>query len=276
MGSSGDEVATAKDLEGKQDVIDASHKLSSDLVDDSSCENLFVTSSEKSEWGGKSTVVANPSGSDGNDLSRIAINGTNYKIPSGSTVAANPSGNDGSNLTRIAIDGTNYNIPSGGSSSDSVRRVCVSEYDIRNLNLNKIQHDWNGGSLTFTQHVDWPGIIHYVFERYSAAISQDFEIEEGSEMWINIGPKIDSTETLAGVIYNETSFTYTDGEWDAESETTSFSIPPTSGEDYRVENVLNSIAIHISVDSGVQNNYEMIYPLDDGALNEYITVTQVL
>ena len=34
----------------------------------------------------------------------------------GTQVSANPSGTDGSDLNRISIDGTNYNIPSGGSS----------------------------------------------------------------------------------------------------------------------------------------------------------------
>lgn len=43
--------------DGKQDKIDATHKLSADLVDDTSTTNKFVTSSEKSTWNGKADKV---------------------------------------------------------------------------------------------------------------------------------------------------------------------------------------------------------------------------
>lgn len=39
----------AADIAGKQDTIDASHKLSADLVDDSAATNKFVTAAEKSK-----------------------------------------------------------------------------------------------------------------------------------------------------------------------------------------------------------------------------------
>ena len=41
------------DISGKQDVIDASHKLDADLVDDTTSTNKFVTASDKSIWNGK-------------------------------------------------------------------------------------------------------------------------------------------------------------------------------------------------------------------------------
>lgn len=43
--------------ESKQDKIDATHKLSADLVDDASTTNKFVTSSEKTTWNGKADKV---------------------------------------------------------------------------------------------------------------------------------------------------------------------------------------------------------------------------
>ena len=89
LGSS-TELATTKDLEGKQDKIDSSNELSSDLVDDTGKVHLFVSSAEKETWNGKSAVSANPSGSDGDDLTRISINGTNYKIPSGGGGGSSP------------------------------------------------------------------------------------------------------------------------------------------------------------------------------------------
>ena len=46
------------DISGKQDVIDSSHKLSSDLVDDTGHTNKFVTSTEKSTWNGKQDALS--------------------------------------------------------------------------------------------------------------------------------------------------------------------------------------------------------------------------
>lgn len=46
--------STPVDISGKQDVIDSTHKLASDLVDDSNQTNKFVTSQEKDTWNGKS------------------------------------------------------------------------------------------------------------------------------------------------------------------------------------------------------------------------------
>ena len=52
-GTSWDVLAGTVDLSGYQTKIDSSHKLSSNLVDDTGATNLFVTSSEKSTWNAK-------------------------------------------------------------------------------------------------------------------------------------------------------------------------------------------------------------------------------
>ena len=44
-------------LAGKQNTIDSTHKLSSDLVDDTNATNKFVTSGEKTTWNGKQDVI---------------------------------------------------------------------------------------------------------------------------------------------------------------------------------------------------------------------------
>ena len=44
-------------LAGKQATIDSSHKLSADLVDDSTATNKFVTTTEKSTWSGKQNLI---------------------------------------------------------------------------------------------------------------------------------------------------------------------------------------------------------------------------
>lgn len=44
-------------LAGKQDAIDSTHKLSSDLVDDTNNTNKFVTASDKTTWNGKQDAL---------------------------------------------------------------------------------------------------------------------------------------------------------------------------------------------------------------------------
>ena len=57
-------------LEGKQNVIDNNNKLSSDLVDDTSGTNKFVTTSEKQVWNSKQDVI---SGSDSVDVTSNVV-----------------------------------------------------------------------------------------------------------------------------------------------------------------------------------------------------------
>ena len=57
------DVATTSFVQGavetKQDVIDASHKLSADLIDDTSTTNKFVTASDKTTWNAKQGQLQN-------------------------------------------------------------------------------------------------------------------------------------------------------------------------------------------------------------------------
>lgn len=45
-------------LSGKQNTIDASHKISADLIDDSEADNKFVSTSEKTTWNGKQDALS--------------------------------------------------------------------------------------------------------------------------------------------------------------------------------------------------------------------------
>ena len=51
--------SVANAVAGKQDVIDSTHKLGADLVDDSSSTNKFVTAAEKTTWGAKQAQLQN-------------------------------------------------------------------------------------------------------------------------------------------------------------------------------------------------------------------------
>lgn len=152
LGSS-NEVATTKDLEGKQDKIDASNKLKSDFVDDSSCENLFVTAEQVSAWNDKSTVSANPSGDDGDDLTRISINGTNYKIPSGG----------------------------GGGSSP---KVITTILDMFGADQEIIEGSYNASTTFSLKIVGFKSLIDLI-SRYSTAVAQ---AQDGNWLYVGIAP----------------------------------------------------------------------------------------
>ena len=76
--SASDTIATygdivTHDVSEFQPKIDSSHKVSSDLIDDSSATNKFVTSSEKSTWNGKQNAITSS-----NKLSSDLVDDTNH------------------------------------------------------------------------------------------------------------------------------------------------------------------------------------------------------
>jgi hypothetical protein len=78
-------IATKSDLNGKQDTIDSSHKLSSDLVDDTNKTNKFVTSSEKTTWSGKQDQLV--SGTNIKTINNTSILGSgNIEVGGGSSL----------------------------------------------------------------------------------------------------------------------------------------------------------------------------------------------
>lgn len=68
------------DIAGKQDTIDSSHKLSADLVDDTSTTNKFVTSTDITNWNGKQNALSTAqmnavnSGVTSSTVSQVATN----------------------------------------------------------------------------------------------------------------------------------------------------------------------------------------------------------
>ena len=89
------------DISGKQDVIDSSHKLSADLVDDTSTTNKFVTASDKSTWSGKQDAL---------------VSGTNIKTINNESILG--SGNitiqgGGGGITGITMNGSAVTVTSG-------------------------------------------------------------------------------------------------------------------------------------------------------------------
>lgn len=116
------------DLSGKQATIDATHKLSADLVDDSNSTNKFVTSSEKTTWSGKSTVSASSSGTSTDTISYITIDGAEKKI-------ASPVANEISYTTTApSADNTSGNLKFVVLSSEPAQRYSGYFYIITSSN----------------------------------------------------------------------------------------------------------------------------------------------
>ncbi len=58
-----------------------------------------------------SSVEANPSGTDGDTLVRLGVDGSNFNLTQGSEVTINPAGESSQTATSIGIDGTKYGLP---------------------------------------------------------------------------------------------------------------------------------------------------------------------
>jgi len=91
------------DISGKQDVIDSSHKLDADLVDDTTSTNKFVTASDKSTWSGKQDAL---------------VSGTNIKTINGNSILGEGNlviegGGSGGGITGITMNGSPVTVTSG-------------------------------------------------------------------------------------------------------------------------------------------------------------------
>ena len=96
-------------------------------------------------------IEANPSGSSGDRLTRVSIDGTNYNIVPSPVVVANPSGSLGTLINRLSIDGQDYNIdkgsvvePNTGSGSDlSELEIDGDRYTIKDETIEDFARDNN-------------------------------------------------------------------------------------------------------------------------------------
>ncbi len=84
-----------QDISGKQDKIDATHKLSADLVDDASATNKFVTAADKTAWNGKQEALV--SGTNIKTINNESLLGSGNisvaaELPSNTAYLSNDSG----------------------------------------------------------------------------------------------------------------------------------------------------------------------------------------
>ena len=93
------------DISGKQDVIDSSHKLDADLVDDTTSTNKFVTASDKTTWSGKQDAL---------------VSGTNIKTINNESIL-------GSGNITIQGGGSSYTAGEGIDITNDVISVDIDD-----------------------------------------------------------------------------------------------------------------------------------------------------
>lgn len=114
--------------ESKQATIDASHKLSADLVDDTSTTNKFVTSSEKTTWNDKQAALV--SGSNIKTINNESILGSGNITIQGGSGEANVIESISINGTAQTITNKNVDLPVPVSVDvDTIVKVTQAAYD---------------------------------------------------------------------------------------------------------------------------------------------------
>ena len=120
--------STPVNISGKQDVIDSTHKLASDLVDDSNQTNKFVTSQEKDTWNGKSDFSG-----DYDDLSNkpTLFSGSYNDLsdkPTIPSVPSNENATSGGSTLSLVTTGEKYDW----NNKANIWRGTQAEYDLIN------------------------------------------------------------------------------------------------------------------------------------------------
>ena len=144
----------------KQNTIDNTHKLSSDLVDDTSATNLFVTSSEKSTWSGKQSALTTSSVSDGTVDKAIGFDSQ------GNLIKGAISGGDGGFY--MCTYGTTTYAQIGGAINSGLIPVCI----------------YNGGYLYVFGKMEGTPSDTYVFFNNSDGVDKKISVNS-SDAWSN-------------------------------------------------------------------------------------------
>ena len=196
------------DKSDKQDVIDSSHKLSADLVDDTNTTNKFVTASDKTTWGAKQDAL---------------VSGTNIKTINNESILGS------GNITIQGGGGTTYTAGDGIDITNDVisntREQRVLRYDdtITGVKaaLQVVSPHWDysnetvsdpANNLTFVNNVPAANADPYVQANYLDGTLMEFEVTDYSED-SSSDFSFDLSEVSGGVmfVYNES-----DDEWEDE------------------------------------------------------------
>ena len=156
-----DKLSGTVDLSGYQTKIDSSHKLSSDLVDDTGNTNLFVTSSEKSTWSGKQDALT---AGDNITISGNTISATDTTYDDATTsVSGLMSSTDKTKLDGIAT-GAEVNVQANWNETDTDSDAYIQNKPTIPDELSDLADDSTHRLVTDAEKSTWNGkqdIIQY-------------------------------------------------------------------------------------------------------------------
>lgn len=171
---------------GKQDTIDSSHKLSSDLVDDTNKTNKFVTTSEKTTWNAKQDALV--SGTNIKTVNNESLLGSgNITIQGGGTEEDNVTitQNSQNKIQTIAV------IDSNSGSADKVWIGTTQQYEaITNKDLNTIYYITDDSPVS----VAWGGI--------TGTLSNQTDLSTALGNKVDTSKVKNANSTTAGDVYD--------------------------------------------------------------------------
>ena len=196
-----------------QRVIDSSHKLSSDLVDDTNKTNKFVTASEKTTWSGKQDALVsgtniktinnesilgsgNISISGGGTATDVQINGTSIVSNNTANILTNTAYNSSSNKIATMSD-----IPDITGKQDKIPVETSSQTTIT-IDPNKYYSFGEAASLNITLATPSDNTIYneYMFEFDSGSTATTLTLPNTVE-WVQT-PTIEASKTYQVSIVN--------------------------------------------------------------------------
>ena len=158
------------DLSGYQTLIDSSHKLNSDLIDDTNATNKFVTTSDKTNWNAKQDAIsdlstiragalAGATAVQSSDLATVATSGSYNDLSDKPTIPTVPTNvsdftNDAGYITSSALSG--YATESYVTSAVSGKQdTLISGTNIKTINNQSLLGSGNidiqgGGGSSYT------------------------------------------------------------------------------------------------------------------------------
>lgn len=147
------------DKSDKQDVIDSTHKLSADLVDDTSTTNKFVTATDKTTWSGKQDAL---------------VSGTNIKTINNESILGSGNITIGGGGGNTIAAGTNISVTTSGTT------------DTVNCTL-PITAGTNGGIIVGDNECTSTG-------EYSIALGHNSDVSGGYSMCMGSNSSIETSQ----------------------------------------------------------------------------------
>lgn len=194
---------------GKQNVIDSTHKLSADLVDDTDTTNKFVTATDKSTWSGKQDALPTTS-TTGQVLKSTSTAGT---VEWGSIPDTNtwrPIKVDGTEKLDSSISGNALDLVGGTNVTltENNGAVTISATDTTYSSLTASQGGTDVSLVTTGEKYTWNSKQDALSQTQLSAVNSGIDSTKVGQIatnTTNIGTNTGDIATINGKIPNEAS-----------------------------------------------------------------------